>query len=108
VKKYAAAREMQDVLWMFQGPKDVDADVQVMMELRPSLALDSGHLEKIVVAQRCSDIFATACEKIKTSLVELKARPSLVLSERFFQNHVKVTMCQNQNGDWFMVTQLTH
>ena len=79
VKKHAAAWDMQDVLWMFQGSKDVEADVQVMMELRSSLALDCGHLEKIVVAQRCSTIFAIACEQLKTSMVQLKAGPSLVL-----------------------------
>ena len=50
VRVQAKAWQMQDCMWMFQSSPDVEADVEIMLELRGETDSDTKHVEKIVIA----------------------------------------------------------
>lgn len=81
VKAHAAQWEMESALWMFQDNKDVECDVQLMQEYRTSLVDDCKYLDKIIVAERRSDMFGAECAKLKDAIAATKV-PSPV--------HVKI------------------
>ena len=77
VKACAKSWEMESCKWMFNNGKDVDADVQVIMELRDQLTADSKQLDRILVlsvaAPNASESFKQALANGKNSMATAKA-----------------------------------
>ena len=48
--------EMTECQWMFQDNPDVQADVEMILELRIKLSHDTGPMEKIAVAAQFQDL----------------------------------------------------
>ena len=79
MKECAKKWEMDSCKWMFADDKDIEADVHLMVDLRGELAQDIQSLNKIVVASRCSTMFAKKIEEIKEPMTAAKARDKISL-----------------------------
>lgn len=75
VKDCAKAWQMEPVLWMFQDSQEVDSDVEMMLECRNQFIEDFKHAEKLLLAQRSSDMFAREARKVKAVLSDGQAHP---------------------------------
>ena len=73
MKECAKKWEMDSCMWMFADDKDIEADVSLMVDMRGELAQDIQSLNKIVVAARCSTMFAQKVDAMREPMTVAKA-----------------------------------
>lgn len=73
MKKCAAAWQMEDIMWMFSGSDDVDADCKMMLEIRDEVTEDHKTLDRVLTVQHSSKAFEKQCANLSLLAVKAKA-----------------------------------
>ena len=77
VRGAAAKWEMDPVKWMFTGDSDVDADTQIMLELRSDLMETCKGVEKVIAISsggRIAEPFKALCDQATSLCKDMKDR----------------------------------